>query len=430
MELSMLFDLEPHGPDTYVGTGPRYPWGGLYGGQIVAQALRAAAATVDPEFEPHSLRAYFIRRGYHTEPVRYEVDRTRNGRSFSTRRVVARQAIGVILNLEASFQRPEITADVETLARRVVAAERRALLYPRPTPTKKTAITGGTGFVGRHVAERFAHDQVVTISRRTGVDVENEDILAAAFEGCEVVVHSAGINREIGDQTFQRVHINGTRTVIAAAKRAGVKKIIMLSFLRARPDCGSPYHESKWAAEQHIRESGLDYTILKAGMIYGHGDHLVDHLSHTVATLPMFATVGFREKPIRPIPISDLVDIIIGATNGRMPHQTVSVTGAEQLLLSDAVRRVARVTGKRVRVLRAPVWAVYALAQLTEWTMKVPLIAKAQVRMLAEGVAEPWGEVSEVPEDLAPTLRFTDEQIRAALPEPGGFGWRDLRVGR
>ncbi len=111
----MLFDLEPHGPDTYVGTGPRYPWGGLYGGQIVAQALRAAAATVDPEFEPHSLRAYFIRRGDHTEPVRYEVDRTRNGRSFSTRRVVARQAIGVILNLEASFQRPEITADVETV---------------------------------------------------------------------------------------------------------------------------------------------------------------------------------------------------------------------------------------------------------------------------------------------------------------------------
>ena len=41
-----MFDLEPHGPDTFVGTGPRYPWGGLYGGQIVAQALRAAAATV------------------------------------------------------------------------------------------------------------------------------------------------------------------------------------------------------------------------------------------------------------------------------------------------------------------------------------------------------------------------------------------------
>lgn len=115
MELSKLFELEPHGPDTFVGIGPQYPWGGLFGGQIVAQALRAAALTVDAGQEVHSLRAYFIRRGDHTEPIRFEVDRIRNGRSFSTRRVVARQAIGAILNLEASFQRPEDTADIQTV---------------------------------------------------------------------------------------------------------------------------------------------------------------------------------------------------------------------------------------------------------------------------------------------------------------------------
>jgi acyl-CoA thioesterase-2 len=110
-----VFDLESHGPDTYVGIGPRYPWGGLYGGQIVAQALRAAAATIDPELAAHSLRAYFIRRGDHSEPIRYEVDRIRNGRSFATRRVVARQAIGAILNLEASFQRAESSASVQSV---------------------------------------------------------------------------------------------------------------------------------------------------------------------------------------------------------------------------------------------------------------------------------------------------------------------------
>jgi len=115
MDLGALFTLEPHGPDTFVGAGPRYPWGGLYGGQIVAQALRAAAATVDSELAVHSLRAYFIRRGDASEPVRYEVDRIRNGRSFSTRRVVARQAIGAILNLEASFQRPETDFSLQTV---------------------------------------------------------------------------------------------------------------------------------------------------------------------------------------------------------------------------------------------------------------------------------------------------------------------------
>lgn len=115
MDLSRLFDLEAHGPDTFVGLGPQYPWGGLYGGQIVAQALRAAASTVDTDLEVHSLRSYYIRRGDHSEPIRFEVDRIRNGRSFSTRRVIARQAIGAILNLEASFQRPEPSLDLQTI---------------------------------------------------------------------------------------------------------------------------------------------------------------------------------------------------------------------------------------------------------------------------------------------------------------------------
>jgi acyl-CoA thioesterase-2 len=116
VDLSRLFDLEPHGADTFVGIGPQYPWGGLYGGQIVAQSLRAAARTVEPDLQVHSLRSYFIRRGDHTEPIRFEVDRIRNGRSFSTRRVIARQAVGAILNLEASFQRPEPSLDLPSIA--------------------------------------------------------------------------------------------------------------------------------------------------------------------------------------------------------------------------------------------------------------------------------------------------------------------------
>lgn len=108
-----MLELEPHGPDVWVGTGPRYPWGGLYGGQIVAQALRAASATVPPHYRVHSLHAYFIRRGDHTEPVRYEVDRVRNGRSFTTRTVTARQAVGAILSVSVSFQVDEEAPEVQ-----------------------------------------------------------------------------------------------------------------------------------------------------------------------------------------------------------------------------------------------------------------------------------------------------------------------------
>ncbi len=108
-----LMHLEPHGPDVYVGTSPEYPWGRVFGGQVVAQALRAAALTVDDDHHVHSLHAYFIRGGVSSEPIRYEVDRIRNGRSFVTRRVVARQSDGAIFNLSCSFQIDEDQADVQ-----------------------------------------------------------------------------------------------------------------------------------------------------------------------------------------------------------------------------------------------------------------------------------------------------------------------------
>ena len=108
LDLSGIFDLEPHGPDTFVGESPPYEWGRIYGGLVVAQALWAATHTVQPDHYVHSLHAYFILGGRLDEPVRYEVDRVRNGRSFMTRRVVARQSYGAILTLEASFQRPEL----------------------------------------------------------------------------------------------------------------------------------------------------------------------------------------------------------------------------------------------------------------------------------------------------------------------------------
>ena len=107
MPTTPSLELVPHGIDTYVGSSPDYPWGRIYGGLVVAQALAAATVTVADEHHVHSLHAYFILGGSPAQPVRYEVDRIRNGRSFSTRRVVARQSSGAILNLSASFQRLE-----------------------------------------------------------------------------------------------------------------------------------------------------------------------------------------------------------------------------------------------------------------------------------------------------------------------------------
>lgn len=291
----------------------------------------------------------------------------------------------------------------------------------------KVAITGGSGFVGRALADRL--EEPVVISRRSGTDITDVDALTAAFAGCDAVAHCAGINREIGDQTFRRVHVEGTAAVVEAARRAGVRRLVMVSFLRARPDCGSGYHESKWEAEEIVRGSGLPHTILKSGMIYGPGDHMVDHVTRAVRTLPFFWTVGYRERTARPVPVEDAADVLVAALEGRIPEPTVAVMGADEVTLGEAIRRIARVAGRRPAFLPVPTWVVRVLAQLTEWAMVVPLVAKAQARMLAEGVSEPAPWAPEPPEGIRPSRPFDDDSIRAALPT-GRFGLSDLRLAR
>lgn len=308
----------------------------------------------------------------------------------------------------------------------------------------KIAITGGTGFVGSHLASHLAkqgHELVLLArgvhraandrlsgARYVASDLSDLAALREAFGGCEAVAHCAGINREIGEQTYTRVHVEATHNVVQAAEQAGVRKILLMSFLAARPDCGSAYHESKWTAEEIVRASRLDFTIIKAGMVYGRGDHILDHLSRSLHTIPVFATVGFRQKPIRPLAVEDLVHLLqAGLVEDRLSRKIVAVTGAEELNLSDAARRVGKVIRRRPFVFPAPVWFHYCLGQLFEMTMKVPLVAKAQVRILSEGVVDPAAPCDPIPADLVPQRRFTEEQIRSGLPEPGRFGLRDLR---
>lgn len=310
----------------------------------------------------------------------------------------------------------------------------------------RVAITGGTGFVGRHLAKALVANghEVILIARGVdqrdpsayeipntrffAADLSNADELARAFAACGAVAHCAGINREIGPQTYARIHVEGTRNVVEAARRAGVGKITLLSFLRARPNCGSGYHESKWAAEEIVRRSGLDYTIFKAGVIYGRGDHMLDHLSHALHTFPIFGLVGFADGPVRPLAVEDLIRALVAAlTEGRLSHQTVAVMGPEQMRLSEAVKRVGRVLGKHPLYVPLPVAVHRLLGVIFEATMKIPLVSLAQVRILSEGIVEPWGNCGNLPADLLPTTPFSDEQIRRGLPEAKAFGAQDLR---
>jgi acyl-CoA thioesterase II len=102
--LAEILDLDPgDGPDRFVGHSPPERRARVFGGQVVAQALVAATCTVPDEHRVHSLHAYFLRGGDVERPIAFEVDRLRDGRSFTARRVTAGQGDGAILVLSASF---------------------------------------------------------------------------------------------------------------------------------------------------------------------------------------------------------------------------------------------------------------------------------------------------------------------------------------
>ncbi len=203
----------------------------------------------------------------------------------------------------------------------------------------------------------------------------DEEQLVEVFQQCDAVAHCAGINREIKPGDYDCAHVLGTRNVVNAAQRAGVKKLALISFYRARPNCGSLYHESKFASEEIVRGSELDYTVIKAGMIYGKGDHMLDHLSHVFHTVPVFALVGMKDRTVAPLSIEDLVKIAEASlVEGRMSRQTVAAVGPEKMSLGQMIRRVGNVVGKTPLTFPFPVAFHENFAKLLEATMKVPLI--------------------------------------------------------
>ncbi len=233
-----MMALEPHGPDTFIGVGPSYPWGGLYGGQILAQGLKAAGATVEAPFRVHSLHAYFIRGGDADEPIRFEVDRSRNGRSFATRRVVVRQSIGVILNMAASFQVDEDAPEVQT-----------AVLPEVPRPESIEPETWSPVF-DRRVVSRFAEP-----GRSTGWFRMAEAIHDPLLHACAL----AYLSDDLPTEAVVALHPDRERLVDVGS-----------GFWSASLDHAVWFHRPMRADEWHLHDFTCHGLISSRGVSIGH----------------------------------------------------------------------------------------------------------------------------------------------------------------
>lgn len=290
------------------------------------------------------------------------------------------------------------------------------------------AVVGGAGFLGRHVCAALQENghRVRILSRRRGCDARR--IAADAFRGCDAVVNLVGIKREQGDQTFQAVHVDLVARLVEAMKGAGIRRLVHISVVGARPDPALPYHDTKYRGEELVRASGLDWTILRPGVIYGVGDDLLCHLSLLLRTAPVFPIVNDGRAPMMPVHAGDVANAVAAALERReSTGKTLDVVSADRLTLRDVVGRTAEALGLPVRILPTPVALMKIPVGIMEATMSQPLSTRAQLAMLVEGLAGDPGPAEQVL-GVAPGP-FTVDRLRPLLAASGLMPSREVPAG-
>jgi NADH dehydrogenase len=227
-------------------------------------------------------------------------------------------------------------------------------------------VTGGTGFIGqaliRHLVE--AGYPVRTLIRPSiesprlpkGIPVEvavtsltDERGLRAAMVGVDTVFHLAGVERRGAGEDLLETDVQGTRTVLKAAADAGVKRFFFVSHLGSDRASAFPVLKAKAIAEEHIRRSGLDFTILRTAIVFGANDGFTTGLAQILAGFPfMFLIPGDGENLIQPLWVEDLVTALTWALDDDSTrNQTYEIGGPEFLTLTQVVTAVMDKIGVR-----------------------------------------------------------------------------------
>jgi len=262
-------------------------------------------------------------------------------------------------------------------------------------------VTGGTGFVGSHLIRRLRSKDIPVraIARTTakaqwlkdlGVDVVAGDVsdrasLEHAAAGCERVVHLIGIIQEAKGITFQGVHVEGTRNVLEAAKRSGVRHIFFQSALGTRPGAKSVYHKTKWEAEELVRTSAVSFTILRPSLIYGSGDQFTIRLSEMIKLSPVLPVVGSGKSKIQPLYIDDAVTCIEKTiTSDSFLNEMYEIGGPEQLTYEEVTVAIAGALGVSRPTIHMPLFFMKSAARVLETVLPTPPFTTDQLIMLQE----------------------------------------------
>jgi NADH dehydrogenase len=265
------------------------------------------------------------------------------------------------------------------------------------------AVTGGTGFVGRHVVDtllRREHDVRLLVrdptrhgwlADRPGIQVvhgslEDVSALQQLVAGVGALVHLVGIIVETGRQTYQRVHVEDTRQLLAAARDAGVARFVHMSSLGARSDAdATAYHRTKAAAEELVRDSGLSHVILRPSLIAAAGNDVLKMLVNMLRMSPVVPVIGNGLYQLQPVAADDVADAFVTAVENPAIAGTFDIAGPQPLTYHEVLDQLEDALGVRRRRVAVPVSIVRFSAYAGTVLPNLNPVTPDQLQMLLEG---------------------------------------------
>ena len=274
----------------------------------------------------------------------------------------------------------------------------------------RVAVTGSFGFTGRALTERLlaAGADVVTLSRRSGsgdplagritvrpFDASRQDELVESLEGVDVLFNTYWLRFPRGGATFEGA-VARSAALLAAARTAGVRRVVHVSVVNAAADAETPYVRAKAALEAIVRGSGLEWAIVRPTLTYGPNDILINNLAWALRRLPVYGIPGRGRYTVQPVHVDDVARICVEVAVGQA-GVVVDAAGPETLEYRELVDRVRAAVGSRAVVLPMPAFAVIVAARLLGSLVRDVVLTRDEIRELTSSLLtsheEPRGEI-------------------------------------
>ena len=261
-------------------------------------------------------------------------------------------------------------------------------------------ITGGTGFVGGHLVNRLSQEKIrsrclirkssnIEKLKKPGIDLAfgdltDEESLKKALEGVDTVVHLIGIIVEKKGATFEIIHTQGTRNLVNACKKAGVRRFIYISALGARENARSRYHITKWEAEQAVIKSGMEYVIFRPSIMIGKGGEFITMLSKIVQEAPVVPIIDGKSK-VQPIYVENTIECVIKSLiEPKIKNRIFEIAGPYQITYRKLFLTLMDVLRIKKLSIQIPIWLMWPAAYILERLIEKPPITTQQLIMLQE----------------------------------------------